>query len=83
MGMSLEYADEMRGAFRLEDKGLKAAEPRNRAEWARMVSVEIKKQGLARIPGVTQSGGEIVPPRTEQFLHEALTIPDLALVEAS
>jgi hypothetical protein len=83
MHKTLEYTEEIREAFDLEAQGLNAEAPRNRAEWARMMAVEIKKQGMARIKGVAQSHGEAVPPPTETFLHDALTIPDLAAVEAS
>lgn len=30
-----------------------------------------------------QGSGEAVPPRAERFLHDTLTVPDLAAVEAS
>jgi hypothetical protein len=83
MQKTIEYTEEIREAFDLEAKGLKAEGPRNLAEWARMMAVEIKKQGMARTNGVAQAHGEAVPPPTEKFLHDALTIPDLAAVEAS
>jgi len=83
MHKTIEYAQEIREAFDLEAQGLTAEGPRNQAEWARMMAVEMKKQGIARTKGVTQANGEAVPPPTEKFLHNALTIPDLAAVEAS
>ena len=83
MHKTLEYTEKIREAFDLEAEGVNAGGPRNRAEWARMMAVEMKKQGIARTKGVTQANGEAVPPPTEKFLHNALTIPDLAAVEAS
>lgn len=83
MDKTIEYADDMRTAFDLEAKGLNAEGPRNRAEWARMMAVEIKKQGMARTKGISQAYGEAVPPPTESFLHDLVTIPDLAAVEAA
>lgn len=83
MYQTLEYTKEIREAFDLEAKGMKAEGLRNQAEWARMMAVEIKKQGMVRTKNVTQASGEIVPPPTEKFLHDTLTIPDLAAVEAS
>src|SRR5688500_2249682 len=80
MHKTMQYAEEVREAFELEANGLKAAGPRNRAEWARMMAVEIKKQGLVRVKDVVQANGEAVSPRTEKYPH---TIPDLAAVEAS
>lgn len=83
MHKTLEYTEEIREAFDMEAKGLDAEGPRNRAEWARMMAVEMKKQGLVRTKGASHANGEAVPFPTETFLHEALTIPDLAAVEAS
>ncbi len=83
MHKTIEYTEEIREAFDREAKGLKAEGPRNQAEWARMMAVEIKEQGMARTKGVAQANGEAVPSPTENFLHDALTIPDLAAVEAS
>ena len=80
---TLEYTEEIREAFDLEAEGVNAGGTRNRAEWARMMAVEMKKQGIACAKGVTQANGEAVPPPTEKFPHDALTIPDLAAVEAS
>ena len=78
-----QYAQEMREAFDLEADGSKADEPRNRAEWARIIAAEIRKQGMARSKEVLQGSGEAVPPPAERFLHDTLTVPDLAAVEAS
>ena len=72
-----QHAQTMRETFDLEADGLKADEPRNRAEWARMTAAEIKKQGMAR-KEVLQGSGEAVPPAAERFLlHNTLTVPDL------
>ena len=83
MHKAMEYTEEIQEAFDLEAKGLKAEGQRNRAEWARMMAVEIKKQGMARIKDVVHANGEAVPLRTEKDPHEPLTIPDLVAVEAS
>ena len=83
MHKTIEYAEEIREAFDLEAEGVSAAETRGRAEWARMMAVEMKKQGMVRTKGATQANGEIVPPTTERFLHDVVTIPDLAAVEAA
>ena len=73
----------MREAFDFGVDGLKADEPRNQAEWARMIAAEVRKQGMARSKEVLQGSGEAVPPPTERFLHDTLTVPDLAAIEAS
>jgi hypothetical protein len=44
---------------------------------------EIKRQGTRRSQEVLQAKGEAVSPQSVQFLHDTLTIPDLAAVEAS
>jgi hypothetical protein len=38
---------------------------------------------MARTKDIMQANGEAVPASTQKFLHDALTIPDLAGVEAS
>src|SRR5688572_20006318 len=43
-----QHEQSMREAFDFEVDGLKADEPRNQAEWARMIAAEIRKQGMAR-----------------------------------
>jgi hypothetical protein len=63
-----------RAAFDLEAEGLNAEGPRNRAEWARMMAVEMKKQGMARMTDVDEA---------KTYPHEANAIADLAAVEAS
>jgi hypothetical protein len=83
MHKTIEYAAEAKDAFNLEAQGLKADGPRNRAEWARMVAVEMKKQGLTRANGMVQVNGECVDSTMPECLKEPLTIPDLAAVEAS
>ena len=64
-----------------EDRKLRG--PRNRAEWARIIAAEIRKQGMARSKEVLQGSGEAVPPAAEKFLHDTLTVPDLAAFDAS
>ena len=78
-----EHEQAMREAFDLEADGSNADEPRNRAEWARIIAAEIRKQGMALSKEFLQGSGEAVPPRAERFLHDTLTVPDLAAVEAS
>ena len=67
MHKTLEYTEEIREAFHLEAEGLEAEGHRNRAEWARMMAVEIKKQGLVRTKGVAQSHGEAVRHQRRHF----------------
>jgi hypothetical protein len=78
-----QHEQSMREAFDLETDGLKADEPRNQAEWARMIAAEVRKQGMARSKEVLQGSGEAVPPLAERFLRDTLMVPDLAAVEAS
>jgi len=82
MHKMLEYGEGIQEAFE-EAKGLSADQDLNGAEWARMMAAEIRKQGMARSKDVTVGNGEAVSPSTEKFLHDTLTIPDLAAVEAS
>ncbi len=67
----------MQHRFDLEAQGLKSEEPRNRAEWARLMSSEIRKQGMARSKGTTQANGEVLPSSDETFLCDTLAVPDL------
>ena len=83
MNQMLEYDEGMREAFELEAEGSKADGPRDKAEWARFVAAEIRKQGMAKSKEVTPANGETVPPRADKFLYDTLTVPDLAAVEAS
>jgi hypothetical protein len=83
MHKTIEYAKEIQEAFDLEAEDVKADGSRNRAEWARLMSVEIKKQGIARTKGVAQVNGEAVSQERKKFLHDTLAIPNLAAVEAS
>jgi hypothetical protein len=83
MSGMIEYGHQMREVFALEADGSKADGPRNQAHWARIVAAEIRKQGMAKAKEVSQANGEAVPPPTEKFLHDTLTVPDLAAVEAS
>ena len=83
MNQMLDYAEAMKEVFDLEDKGLKAEEPRNRAEWARMMAVEIKKQGMARAHAAPQVNGEVLPSPDERPLYDTMAFPDLAMVEAA
>lgn len=83
MHKTIEYAAEAKDAFNLEAQGMKADGPRNRAEWARMMAAEIKKQGIARVKEVSKCNGEVVTVSTESRLPETLATADLAAVEAS
>jgi len=82
MNQMLEYAGGMKEAFDLEDKGLKAEEPRNRAEWARMMSAEITKQATARAEQIAQTKGEAPPPPDGKLLYDTMAVPDLIAVDA-
>src|SRR5215472_12720803 len=79
----IEYAEGMQKVFDLEAKGSNADGHRNRAEWARMMAGEIRKQGTARAKTVTQANGEVLPSPDETRLYNTLAVPDLAAVEAS
>ena len=83
MNKMIEYTDEMNEVFYFEAKGLNAEGSRNRAEWARMMAAEIRKQGIARTKDIVVANGEAVPPSTETFLRDTLTSPDLTSVQAS
>jgi hypothetical protein len=74
MHKTIEYAAEVEAAFDLEAEGLNAEGPRSRAEWARMMAVEMKNQGMASMTDVDEA-------KTNP--HEANEIADQAAVEAS
>jgi hypothetical protein len=79
----LEYGRESRDSFELESKGKNAEEPRNRAEWAKAIAGEVFKRAEARSKEVKLANGEALPTGAEKILHDTLTVPDLASVEAS
>jgi hypothetical protein len=83
MQQSLQYSDTISEAFQLEAEGEKPEGVRNRAEWARMMAVELRKQGSAWAKTVTQPNGEVVPLPSDVLFSDTLTVPDLASVEAS
>ena len=83
MHKMIEYERELQEAFDLESEGSNAVGPRNKAEWARVVATEIRKQGMSTSKEVSQANGEAIPPATKRFLYDTLTVPDLAAVEAS
>jgi hypothetical protein len=65
------------------NKGLNAEEPRNRAQWTKAIAGEIYKRSEARSKEVRLANGEAIPTEGQKFLHDTLTVPDLASVEAS
>jgi hypothetical protein len=69
--------------FELESKGKNAEEPRNRAEWAKAIAGVLFKRSEARSKEVKLANGEALPTGAEKILHDTLTVPDLASVEAS
>lgn len=83
MNQMIDYAEHTQEGFALEAAGKPAEDPRNRAEWAKMMAAEIRTQGTARTKDLIQPNGEAVPPLTETFLHDILTTPDLPAVEAT
>jgi hypothetical protein len=83
MHKMLEYGRESRDSFELESKGRNAQEPRNRAEWAKAIAGEVFKRAEARSKEVKLANGEALPSGAEKILHDTLTVPDLASVEAS
>jgi hypothetical protein len=48
MHKTIEHAAEVQEAYDLEANGLKSEGSRNRAEWARMMAVEMNNKGMAR-----------------------------------
>jgi hypothetical protein len=83
MSKMIAYGYQMREVFDLEAEGSKSAESRSQAEWARIIAAEIRKQGTANSKRVALANGEALPPQTERFLYDTLSVPDLAAVEAS
>jgi hypothetical protein len=83
MHKMLEYGRESRDAFELESQGRSAEGPKSRAEWAKAIAGEIFKRHDARSKEVHVSNGEAIPAAAESVLHDTLTVPDLASVEAS
>jgi hypothetical protein len=83
MNKMLEYGKESRDAFDLESEGQNAEKPRNRAEWAKAIAGEIVRKWEARSTEVRLANGEAIPEDAQKFLHDTLTVPDLASVEAS
>jgi hypothetical protein len=82
---TVEYHRGMRSAQILGADGHKEAAERcrNEARWARATAAEIKQRAEAQIKDVVITNGEAVPPETERFLHDTLSVPDLAAIEAS
>jgi hypothetical protein len=83
MNQMLEYASGMREAFKLEARGSKADGSFDKAEWARIIAAEIRKQGMTKSKEVTPANEESVPPQADNIFYDTLTVPDLAAVEAS
>ncbi len=83
MNQMIDYADHLKEGFALEAEGKPAEESRNRAEWAKMMAAEIRKQGTARSKDLIQPNGEVVPTPSDKFSHDMLTTPDLPAVEAT
>ncbi|MEO7864240.1 MAG: hypothetical protein ABIU05_28165 [Nitrospirales bacterium] len=83
MNQMIDYAQHLEEGFALEAEGKPAEESRNRAEWAKMMAAEIRKQGTARAKDLIQPNGEAVPPFTDKSLHDVLATPDLPAVEAT
>jgi hypothetical protein len=83
MSKMVAYGHQIREVFDLEAEGLKPEESRSQAEWARIIAAEIRKQGTANSERVARANGEALPPQTERFLYDTLSVPDLAAVEAS
>ena len=79
----VEYRQELHHAFEQDAQGSNADTTRNRAEWARFVAAELRRQGTKRSKELTQAKGEAVSPQTEPAVHDTFTVPDLAAVEAS
>jgi hypothetical protein len=85
MYQTIEHKQEMESARRLEADGCTDAGMQcpNHAQWAGIKSAELNEQGKARIERVTIANGEALPLPNESLLHDTLSVPDLAAVEAS
>ena len=83
MNKMIDYAEHIQEGFALEAEGKPAEGARNRAEWARMMAAEIRRQGTARTKNLMVPNGEAALPSTDKFLHDVLTTPDLSAVEAT
>ena len=79
----MEYREEGLSTFALEADGSNAEGPRNRAEWARYVAAELRKQGDARSKEIRTAKGEAFKPMSENRFYDTMTVPDLPAVEAS
>jgi len=84
MNQMIEYAEEMKHAFDLEARGLKAEADvsRNRAEWARMMAAEISKQAMSRAEQIAQAKGEGPPPPDNNLLYDTMAVPNMIAVDA-
>jgi hypothetical protein len=83
MSKMIAYGHQMREVLDLEAEDSKSADSHSQAEWARIIAAEIRKQGTANSMKVARANGEALPPQTERFLYDTLSVPDLAAVEAS
>ena len=83
MNQMIDYADHLKEGFALEAEGKPAEDSRNRAEWAKMMAAEIRKQGTARTKDLIQPNGEVEPTPSDKLSHDILTTPDLPAVEAT
>jgi hypothetical protein len=78
-----EFRQERNLACALEAQGEPAHTEYHPAEWARRLAAELRKQGTARSKDLAQAKGEAIHPENDHPLHDTLTVPDLAAVEAS
>ena len=83
MNKMIDYAEQIQEGFDLEAEGKPDEGPRNRAEWAKMMASEIRRQGMARPTDIPHANGGAVPEPSEQFLKDLLATPDLSAVEAT
>jgi aminoglycoside phosphotransferase family enzyme len=79
----IEHRQERNLACTLEAQGDPAPTEHHRAEWARQLATNLHRRGTARSKELAQAKGEVIPPETDQSLHDTLAVPDLASVEAS
>ena len=82
MNQTIEYAEGMKEVFNLEAKGSTAKDTRHRAGWARMMAVEIGKQGMARDKQIAHANGEGLPPPHEKLVYDTMAAPDLIAIDA-
>jgi len=82
MAKMREHRQERNLAYTLDAQGDAAHTEHERAAWARRIAAILYKRGTARSKDLAQAKGEAISSEGHP-LHDTLTVPDLASVEAS